>query len=92
MISDTLALSPRLERCLDALERVQGSVATRKYLAAAMYPPPKHSPMTFEKVLLKVTIWELRHRLSTHFPEKWEIETVWGKGYRLTPVSRKKNT
>ena len=85
MISDTLRLTPRLQRCLDAIERINGRIASREYLAAAMYPPPADEPTEFD-TLLKVTVCHLRKRMAQAKTGQ-RIENVRGKGYRLAATS-----
>lgn len=83
MISDTIRLSPRQERCLDGLEQAGKMIAGHEYLAEAMYPPPADEPREFRN-LLTVTVCQLR-RLLRNSSAAWEIETVHGRGYRLIP-------
>jgi DNA-binding response OmpR family regulator len=86
MISDDMGLTPRLERCLDALERVNGRVATHAYMRDAMYPPPADVPTEFLN-LLKVTVCKLRQRLAVTHSEH-RIVTERGVGHRLVHDKR----
>ena len=82
MISDSLRLTPRLRRCLDAIEHANGRVVTRDSIAESMRPT---DPVDFNSI--RVAINHLREKLrAADAPH--EIETVWGKGYRLVAKER----
>jgi DNA-binding response OmpR family regulator len=85
MISDDLRCTPRQQRCLDMLERANGRVVNRNAMREAMYPPPMDEPIDFEN-LLKVTVCQLRKIMGSG-QDRPRIDTVWGKGYRLTRAS-----
>lgn len=81
LLSDTLRLTPRQRRCLDALDRANGRVVPRTVMAEAMYPPPADEPEDFG-LLLKVTICQIRKIMRAAGADR-RIATEWGSGYRL---------
>ena len=85
MISDSLRLTPRLRRCLDAIEHANGRVVTRDCVAESMRRPPAYEPVDFNS--MRVAINHLREKLQAA-AAPYEIETVWGKGYRLVAKER----
>jgi DNA-binding response OmpR family regulator len=88
MLSETLHLTPRLARVLDAFEGAPGSLLSHIQVGEALHPPQDPSYASFrigEDNNVKVAIFYLRRKLhgSTH-----DIETIWGRrdapgGYRL---------
>ncbi len=85
MISDNLRCTPRLQRCLDMLERANGRLVPEAIMMEAMYPPPADRPMEFNN-LLKVTICQLRKILAARGSSQC-IQNARGRGYRLLRLS-----
>jgi DNA-binding winged helix-turn-helix (wHTH) protein len=83
MLSETLHLTPRLVRVLDALEGAYGHILSHEQVGEVLHPARVlRCPWTDsgEDGDVKVAIHCLRRKLhgSTH-----DIETIWGRGYRL---------
>jgi DNA-binding winged helix-turn-helix (wHTH) protein len=77
MLSETLHLTPRLARVLDALEGAYGHILSHAQVGQILHP---NQERIGEDRNVKVAIYFLRRKLhgSTH-----DIETIWGRGYRL---------
>jgi DNA-binding winged helix-turn-helix (wHTH) protein len=77
MLSETLHLTPRLARVLDALEGAYGHILSHAQVGQVLHPEQERLG---EDNNVKTAIHFLRRKLegSTH-----DIETIWGRGYRL---------
>jgi DNA-binding winged helix-turn-helix (wHTH) protein len=77
MLSETLHLTPRLARVLNALEGAYGHILSHTQVGQVLHPQQERIG---EDNNVKQAIFKLRRKLhgSAH-----DIETVWGRGYRL---------
>jgi DNA-binding winged helix-turn-helix (wHTH) protein len=91
MLSDTLHLRPRLARVLDALENAHGSILSHAQIETAIrsaQPSRGHYSWTGggEDNNVKVAIHQIRRKLRA-VPMSRDIETIWGRGYRLVDLA-----
>jgi DNA-binding winged helix-turn-helix (wHTH) protein len=78
MLSETLPLTQRLARVLNALEGAYGNILSHKQIGQVLHP---NQERIGDDNNVKVAIFYLRRKLQragTH-----DIETIWGRGYRL---------
>jgi DNA-binding winged helix-turn-helix (wHTH) protein len=78
MLSETLHLTPRLARVLDALEGAYGHILSHAQVGQVLHPEQERLG---EDNNVKVAIFYLRRKLRTAATH--DIETIWGRGYRL---------
>lgn len=77
-----IGLHKNRAKIFDLLHTKLGQVVSRQALMNAMYPTD-NSPETGENVL-KVQIWHVRKAAKR---SGYQIETIWGSGYRMTKAA-----